>query len=212
MASLLPQKEKPREFFPKKGAKRKALMFLPNLLRVRKEQRASIYRKVLKSKKGAERAKLIEMRKTLKSREGLFRVIDSTVQDYQSKNHHLEGVILFGGTAKRTTSPTDLDIILVGPLIPSEKKEFLNRLESNTKMVPDTPFFQITTENAKEVFKQYLSKSLPYFSSQREWTIQNFFGPIQAKRKMIAAFSAAKKELASKKQLYNGKTKKRIEA
>ncbi|MFA5357831.1 MAG: hypothetical protein WC308_02815 [archaeon] len=202
MGSKFPNAKKQRVYFPKRGPTRKSLMFLANLLKAPEEQRAKIYQKVLKSKKGVERAKLIEFRKALKSRKALFRTLDSIVKQFQSSNPKLEGIIIFGGIVKRPTPPTDLDIIIVGNLYPEEKRFLTKIIETRTGLVPDVPSFEISTHNAKAVFKTYLSKEIPYFSSPREWTVQNFFGSVEARRKIISSFKAAQKELISKNQLY----------
>lgn len=195
--------KKYRKYFPKKGPERKALMFLPNLLKAPKEKRAEIYKKVLARKKGIDRESLIKYRRVMKKRMSVFNSIDSTVKEFRQKNPRFVGVILFGGVGKKVTAPTDLDVMVVGELFPSEKKEFLRLLEQRTGLFPDTPAFTINPDKAKEVFLHYLSKELPYFSSPREWTIQNFFGPVQAKRKIMLAFKSAQKQLATKKELFS---------
>lgn len=202
MANKFPVKKKQTVPFPKKGPNRKALMFLANLLKAPEGKRAAIYRKVLKSKKGAERGKLLEFRRALKSRKALFGTIDSAVREFQSTNPKLEGIILFGGTAKKTTPPTDLDIIIVGKLSPGERRNLLAVLQSRTGLVPNHPAFEISTGDAKAIFKKHLSKISPYFSSHREWTVQNFFGSVETRRKIISSLKAAKKELAARNQLY----------
>ena len=200
---------KVREYFPKKGPKRKALMFVSNLLQAPKSERQRIYAKVMRDKirsgKVKEASEIRTLVATARKRMSLFRTINSAVEEYRRTNPRFQGVILFGGTSKRTTAPTDLDVMVVGDLFPAEKKEFLKTLGSATKMVPDSPTFCITISNSKELFLQYLSKELPYFSSEREWTIQNFFGPANVKRKIVAAFRSAVKELKSQKRLYREK-------
>lgn len=197
--------KKYRKYFPKKGPERKALMFLPNLLKAPKEKRAAIYKKVLARKKGADREALVKYRRIVKTRMGVFNSIDATVREFKKRNPRFVGVILFGGVGKKLTAPTDLDVMIVGELFPSEKKEFLRLLEQRTGLFPDTPAFTINPNKSKEMFLHYLSKELPYFSSPREWTIQNFFGPVEAKRKIMKAFVSAQKQLATKQQLFSEK-------
>lgn len=203
---LPPQKPKKyRKYFPKKGPERKTLMFLPNLFNLPKEKASAIYKKVLREKKGIERKTLIDTRRVAKNRSLVFRGIKSAFEEFSKKNPNLKGVIVFGGATKKTTDPTDLDIILVGDLQTNQKREFLKLVESRTGLFPDAPNFTLTTQNAKEIFMMYLSKQSPYFSSPREWTLQNFIGPSSIKRQIISSFNYARKKLASEKKLFSEK-------
>lgn len=195
--------KKYRKYFPKKGAERKVLTLLPNLLSVPIGERKALYKKILSKKTGIEKERLVTYRRALKQRLPVLKSINQTVLEFQAKNPRFKGLILFGGVGKKLTPPTDLDVILVGELVPSEKKEFLNLLESRTGIFPDSTVFTLTPENARSSFLRYLSKETPYFSSSREWTIQNFFGPVEVKRQIRAAFNYARKELIKKNNLFS---------
>lgn len=191
--------KKVRKFFPKKGPEKKALMFLSNVSRIKKENRKSIYKKVLKSKNLNERKVLIKARRTFSSRKKIFNSFQVLVNDYRKKYPSFQGVIIFGGVVKKESNPTDLDFVFIGALPENAKKDFCNILCSKTN-IPVNPFpVKIDVLSNPKIFNELLS--IPYLHFPKEWTVQNFVGPIEIKRKLQKSYNLALKEIARKKGL-----------
>ncbi len=187
------QLKKVRKFFPKKGPERKAFMFLSNLSKIDKRKVKEVYKKVLESKSSAERKVLIKSRKVFASRKEIFGSFSSLVNTYRAKEHSFWGVIIFGGVVKKSTPPTDLDFIFVGELSDKSKAEFCSTLYARTG-VPPNPFpVEVNLEKNPKCFEQLLS--IPYLHNPREWTVQNFVGPIEQKRKLVKAYNLALKRI-----------------
>jgi hypothetical protein len=185
--------KKYRKFFPKKGPEKKALMFLSSLSRLEPRKAKEVYKKVLKSKSGKEKRVLLDARKTFKSRQQIFMTFDSLVNRYRREEPGFWGVIIFGGLVKKPTPPTDLDFIFVGKLSDSARAAFCSELRAVTG-VPPNPFpVELDLRVKHNRFEELLT--VPYLHSPREWTIQNFVGPIEYKRELTRAFRSALKRV-----------------
>jgi len=183
--------KKIRKMFPRKGPEKKTLMFLSNLLRIKGSKRKAIYKKVLKSKNASDRAILIKARKVASSRKNIFNSFSNLVKKYRDEYPSFEGVIIFGGVVKKETPPTDLDFIFVGELPQKAKKTFCDKLVNLTG-VPANPFpVKINLREDPKQFEKLLS--IPYLHAPEEWTVQNFVGPNQFRRKLLGAYKKALK-------------------
>lgn len=179
--------------FPKKGAERKALMFASNVSNMPKEKRFGALRRFLKGKSVSERAVARSVLRTYKSRTKVFNTFNGLVSEFRKKNPSFEGVILFGGAVKKASPPSDLDFIFVGNLPNSEKKRFCNLLSQRTGIVANPFPVKIDVRSNPKVFDSLLS--IPYLHNHREWTVQNFVGPLSAKRRLVKAYNSSLKRV-----------------
>lgn len=185
--------KKIRVFFPKKGPNKKALLALSNISRLPKEEAMRAYKKLLRTSTPLERKAISLHHKTLKKRMPILRTFNSLVEEYRLKNPKFKGIIIFGGTVKKHTPPTDLDFIFVGELPQKHKVEFTKRLYDTTGILPNLFPVEINLEKKPRQFEELLS--IPYLSSPEEWTVQNFIGPISERRKIMSAYKSALKKI-----------------
>lgn len=177
--------------FPKKGPERKSLMFLSNLLRLDPKRRKEVYKKVLKSKTGKERATLIHARKVASKRKEIFLKFDSLVREFSKRNPRFEGVIVFGGTVKKDTPPTDIDFIFVGTLPEKEKSIFTKELAKSLGIQANPFPVKIELDTNPKRWEDLLST--PYLHGPEEWTPQNFIGNDMFRRRIMRRYKSALK-------------------
>ncbi|MGI6589759.1 MAG: hypothetical protein ACOX1V_03815 [Candidatus Iainarchaeum sp.] len=184
---------KVRKMFPKKGAERKALMFASNVGNLSKEKKFSALKGFLRKKSASERAVAKKVLRTYKSRTKIFNEFKGLVNEFRVKYPSFDGVIIFGGTVKKASKPTDLDFMFVGNLPSAEKKRFCELLSERTGIVANPFPVKIDVRSNPKAFDKLLS--IPYLHSHREWTVQNFVGPISVKRMLTKSFKGSLKRV-----------------
>jgi len=185
--------KKVRKMFPKKGVERRALMFASNVGNLSEEKKFSALKSFLKNKSASKRVVAKKVLRAYKSRAELFNTFKSLVNDFRLKNPSFEGVIIFGGVVKKATPPTDLDFIFVGNLPHLEKKRFCDLLLEKTGVVANPFPVKIDIKSNPRVFDSLLS--VPYLHNHREWTVQNFVGPLSVKRLLVKSYKGALKRV-----------------
>ncbi|MFH1588587.1 MAG: nucleotidyltransferase domain-containing protein [Candidatus Diapherotrites archaeon] len=201
---------KRREFFPKKGIKRNFLMFIPELMRA-PGNKSSIIKRFLLRKSPEERKRVRELFKVFLTRKPVIDKLKFFVEEKRKSIPGFEGLIVFGGFAKKEYKPSEVDLFVVGNMPISERKGMnkeiaflLNRKidlqtfnEERGKVIVNS----LSSGNAERFFRFVLfNPGIIGISFPDEWSVQNFIGPLEIKRKLKKAFEKVHKELKLRKK------------
>lgn len=191
--------KKVRVLFPKKGILRKGLLLMPNLARLENDpaRQKKVLESALKNKRGRDQRRIKKIVEIAKNRRYIIRPLYDLVAYMRKKNPQFWGVILYGGVAKKSTPPTDVDIIFVGKISEEQKKVFLDSFRKKVNLQPHPMPVDIDLENNPKHFEKLLK--IPYLLIPEDWMGQNFIGPIDLARKVRRAYQAGLKSIAVEK-------------